>query len=69
LQFRCRIAGPTEHECLQIFAFRGAGAVELPAPGLEILNYDPYLQSLAKIHPHIPLVIEHLDEAEIPRAK
>ncbi|MBO7743246.1 sugar phosphate isomerase/epimerase [Paenibacillus sp. MWE-103] len=50
-------------------SFRGAGAVELPAPGLGDLNYDLYLQRLAKLHPNIPIIIEHLDEADIPRAK
>ncbi|QHW29602.1 sugar phosphate isomerase/epimerase [Paenibacillus rhizovicinus] len=50
-------------------SFRGAGAVELPAPGLGVLNYDLYLQRLAKQHPNIPIIIEHLDEADIPRAK
>ncbi|MFC5651178.1 sugar phosphate isomerase/epimerase family protein [Paenibacillus solisilvae] len=49
--------------------FRGAGAVELPAPGLGILNYDLYLKRLSKLHPNIPIIIEHLDEADIPRAK
>ncbi|MFC4810392.1 sugar phosphate isomerase/epimerase family protein [Paenibacillus sp. GCM10023250] len=50
-------------------SFRGAGAVELPAPGLGNLNYDLYLQRLARLHPNIPIIIEHLDEADIPRAK
>ena len=49
--------------------FRGAGSVELPAPGLGILNYDLYLKRLSVIHPNIPIIIEHLDEADIPRAK
>jgi len=49
--------------------FRGAGGIELPAPGLGILNYDLFLQLLAKHHPNIPLIIEHLDEGDIPRAK
>lgn len=49
--------------------FRGAGAVELPAPGLGVLNYDLYLKKLAKNHPNIPIIIEHLDEEDIPRAK
>jgi sugar phosphate isomerase/epimerase len=49
--------------------FRGAGSVELPAPGLGILNYDLYLKRLFAIHPNIPIIIEHLDEADIPRAK
>jgi sugar phosphate isomerase/epimerase len=49
--------------------FRGAGSVELPAPGLGILNYDLYLKRLSAIHPNIPIIIEHLDETDIPRAK
>ena len=49
--------------------FRGAGSVELPAPGLGVLNYDLYVKLLAEYHPNIPLVIEHLDEGDIPRAK
>ena len=49
--------------------FRGAGAVELPAPGLGILNYDLYLKRLYKCHPNIPIIIEHLEEEDIPRAK
>lgn len=49
--------------------FRGAGAVELPAPGLGVLNYELYLKRLSKMHPNIPIIIEHLDESDIPRAK
>jgi sugar phosphate isomerase/epimerase len=49
--------------------FRGAGSVELPAPGLGILNYDLYLKRLSEMHPNIPLIIEHLEESDIPRAK
>ncbi|SEO88008.1 sugar phosphate isomerase/epimerase [Paenibacillus sp. OV219] len=50
-------------------SFRGAGAVELPAPGLGNLNYDLYLERLAKLHPNVPIIIEHLEEEDIPRAK
>lgn len=49
--------------------FRGVGKVELPAPGLGSLNYDLYLQRLAENHPNIPIIIEHLDESDVPRAK
>jgi sugar phosphate isomerase/epimerase len=49
--------------------FRGAGTVELPAPGLGNLNYELYLKRLSKLHPNIPIFIEHLDEGDIPRAK
>ena len=70
----CKRAGDTTEKHANIDAteshtFRGAGAVELPAPGLGVLNYDLYLQRLSKLHPNIPLIIEHLDETDIPRAK
>ncbi len=48
---------------------RGVGAIDLPAPGLGSLNYDLYLQRLHRDHPNIPIIIEHLDEADVPRAK
>jgi sugar phosphate isomerase/epimerase len=50
-------------------ALQGVGMIELPPPGKGVLNYDLYLQRLAKDHPNIPIIIEHLDEADIPRAK
>lgn len=50
-------------------SFRGVGEIELPAPGLGALNYDYYLQRLSEKHPNIPLIIEHLEEADVPRAK
>lgn len=50
-------------------SFRGAGAVELPAAGLGILNYDLFVKLLARDHPNIPLIIEHLDEGDVLRAK
>ncbi|WP_437887976.1 sugar phosphate isomerase/epimerase family protein [Phytobacter sp. V91] len=56
--------GAAEHN-----SFRGAGDVELPAAGLGSLNYPLYLQLLAQKHPNIPLIIEHVDEDDIPRAK
>ncbi len=56
-------------EASESHTFRGVGAVELPAPGLGELNYDLYLKRLARQHPNIPIVIEHLDEADVPRAK
>lgn len=49
--------------------FRGVGKVELPAPGLGSLNYDLYLKRLSRLHPNIPIIIEHLDEQDVPRAK
>lgn len=50
-------------------ALQGVGMIELPPPGLGSLNYDVYLQRLAKDHPNIPIIIEHLDESDVPRAK
>jgi len=50
-------------------SFRGVGGIEFPAPGLGVLNYDLYLKLLAKYHPNIPLIIEHVDKGDIPRAK
>lgn len=49
--------------------FRGVGEIELPAPGLGSLNYDLYLRRLAEKHPNIPIIIEHLAEDDVPRAK
>jgi sugar phosphate isomerase/epimerase len=49
--------------------FRGVGGIELPAAGLGELNYDLYLQRLSENHPNAPLIIEHLDESDVPRAK
>jgi sugar phosphate isomerase/epimerase len=49
-------------------SFRGVGEIELPAPGLGSLNYDLYLKRLSEKHPNIPVIIEHLDEADVPRA-
>ncbi|WP_207536222.1 sugar phosphate isomerase/epimerase family protein [Desertivirga arenae] len=56
-------------DAVESHTFRGAGDVELPAAGLGILNYELYLKLLSKKHPNIPLIIEHLDEEDIPRAK
>lgn len=50
-------------------SFRGVGSIELPAPGLGSLNYDYYLKRLSEKHPNIPMIIEHLDETDVPRAK
>ncbi len=50
-------------------ALRGVGMIELPAPGLGALNYDLYLKRLSKQHPNIPIIIEHLEESDVPRAK
>ncbi|MEA4854306.1 MAG: sugar phosphate isomerase/epimerase [Christensenella sp.] len=70
----CRLAANTGEKHADIDAdeshsFRGSGSVELPAAGLGVLNYDLYVKLLAQKWPNIPLIIEHLDEGEIPRAK
>jgi sugar phosphate isomerase/epimerase len=56
----------TEDEGL---SFRGAGNIELPAPGLGQLDYPYYLKRLVRIASNIPLIIEHLTEDDVPRAK
>ncbi len=58
-----------EIDAAESHTFRGVGAIELPAPGLGSLNYDLYLQRLARKHPNIPIIIEHLEESDVPRAK
>jgi sugar phosphate isomerase/epimerase len=58
-----------DEDALESHTFRGVGAIELPAPGLGSLNYDLYLRRLARKHPNIPIIIEHLDESDVPRAK
>jgi sugar phosphate isomerase/epimerase len=50
-------------------SLRGVGKIELPACGLGQLNYDLYLQRLKVKHPNIPIIIEHLTEDDVPRAK
>lgn len=49
--------------------YRGVGEIELPAPGQGVLNYDLYLRRLCRDHPNIPIIIEHLDESDVARAK
>lgn len=58
-----------DDDALESHTFRGVGEIELPAPGLGSLNYDLYLKLLARKHPNIPVIIEHLEEADVPRAK
>lgn len=58
-----------EIDASEAHSFRGVGSIELPAPGLGTLNYDYYLKRLSEKHPNIPIIIEHLDEADVPRAK
>ncbi|MDX1413651.1 MAG: sugar phosphate isomerase/epimerase [Candidatus Promineifilaceae bacterium] len=50
-------------------SFRGVGKIEQPACGLGKLNYDVYLQRLAKVSPNCPIIIEHLELEDVPRAK
>lgn len=58
-----------DDDAAESHTFRGVGEIELPAPGLGELNYDLYFQRLAKKHPNISMIIEHLEEADVPRAK
>jgi sugar phosphate isomerase/epimerase len=58
-----------DEDALESHTFRGVGEIELPAPGLGSLNYDLYLQRLSEKHPNIPVIIEHLSEDDVPRAK
>jgi len=58
-----------DDDALASHTFRGVGEIELPAAGLGSLDYDLYLQRLAEQNPNAPLIIEHLDESDIPRAK
>lgn len=50
-------------------SLRGVGKIELPACGLGELNYNLYLKRLAVNYPNIPIIIEHLTEDDVPRAK
>jgi sugar phosphate isomerase/epimerase len=60
----------TSLDASEAHTFRGAGDVELPAPGLGSLNYDLYLSRLSEKNPNVPIIIEHVDgESDIPRAK
>lgn len=58
-----------DDDALASHTFRGVGAIALDAPGMGVLNYDLYLQRLSEKHPNIPVIIEHLDEADVPRSK
>ncbi len=49
--------------------FRGVENMELPAPGLGELDYPYYLKRLVHTSPNVPLMIEHLTEDDVPRAK
>lgn len=58
-----------DSDALESHTFRGVGEIELPAAGLGELDYDFYVKRLAEKTPNVPLIIEHLDEADVPRAK
>ncbi len=58
-----------DDDALASHTFRGVGAIALDAPGMGVLNYDLYLKRLAQKHPNIPIIVEHLDEADVPRSK
>ena len=58
-----------DENALESHTFRGVGEIELPAAGLGELNYDLYVKRLAEKSPNVPLIIEHLDESDVPRAK
>jgi sugar phosphate isomerase/epimerase len=58
-----------DDDALASHTFRGVGEIVLNAPGTGSLNYDLYLKRLSEKHPNIPVIIEHLDEADVPRSK
>jgi sugar phosphate isomerase/epimerase len=45
------------------------GGIEYPSVGLGDLNYELYLSLLQQHCPDIPLIVEHLEEADVARAK
>ncbi len=57
-----------DSDALESHTFRGVGEMELPAAGLGELDYDYYVQRLSEKTPNVPLIIEHLDESDVPRA-
>jgi sugar phosphate isomerase/epimerase len=54
---------------LESHTFSGVGEIELPAAGLGELDYEFYVKRLSEKSPNVPLIIEHLDESDVPRAK
>ena len=58
-----------DDDALASHRFRGVGEIVLNAPGTGSMNYDLYLQRLAEKHPNIAVIIEHLDEADVPGSK
>jgi sugar phosphate isomerase/epimerase len=49
--------------------FRGVGGIALPAAGLGVMNYNIYLERLYRVNPNMPIMIEHVDEGDMARAK
>jgi len=45
------------------------GGMEYPSVGLGDLNHALYLSLLQRHCPDVPLIIEHLEEADVPRAR
>jgi sugar phosphate isomerase/epimerase len=45
------------------------GGVEYPAAGLGDLDYDRYVALLRRHCPDVPIILEHLDESDVSRAK
>ena len=58
-----------DDDALASHTFCGVGAIALDAPGMGVLNCELYLQSVAQKHANIPIIVEHLDEADVPRSK
>jgi sugar phosphate isomerase/epimerase len=58
-----------DENALESHTFRGVGEIELPAAGLGSLDYEYYVKRLSEQSPNVPLIIEHLDESDVPRAK
>lgn len=58
-----------DEDALERLSYRGVGEIVLNAPGTGVLNYDLYLRRLAEKHPNIEVIVEHLDEADVPRSK
>ena len=58
-----------DDDALESHTFRGVGEIELRRRASVSLNYDLYLKRLSEKHPNIPVIIEHLSEDDVPRAK
>lgn len=58
-----------EMDASSAHSFRGIGAIEMPGPGLGDLNYELYLRRISERYPNIPMIIEHLEEPDVARAK